>query len=233
MIASIPPCYSSFYGSLSWGAKAGSCPPSGPALGWGRDDWKKMLVAQSYWTLCDPMKCSPGFPGGASDKAGDIRVAGLLPGSGRSSGGGHGNPPQCSCLENSHGQRSLAGYSQRRHKSWTRLKRLSMHTCTDCSLPGSSLHGTLQVRRLEWVAIPFSRGSFWTRDWTQVSRTAGGFFTISATWEALGDDWTFPICSCPHAHTPAAFLSGVIFSSLQSLGNSDFTSKTQSNSHLP
>ena len=104
------------------------------------------------------MKCSPGFPGGAGDKAGDIRVAGLIPGSGRSSGGGHGNPPQCSCLENSHGQRSLAGYSQSRHKSWTRLKRLSMHTCTDCSLPGSSLHGTLQVRRLEWVAIPFSRG---------------------------------------------------------------------------
>ena len=29
----------------------------------------------------------------------------------------------------------------------------------DCSPPGSSLHGTLQARILEWVAIPFSRGS--------------------------------------------------------------------------
>ena len=29
----------------------------------------------------------------------------------------------------------------------------------DCSLPGSSVHGILQARMLEWVAIPFSRGS--------------------------------------------------------------------------
>ena len=46
-----------------------------------------------------------GFPGGASGKeptchAGDLRDAGLIPGLGRSSGGGHGNPPQYSCLEN-------------------------------------------------------------------------------------------------------------------------------------
>ena len=36
----------------------------------------------------------------------------------------------------------------------------------DCSLPGSSVHGILQARILEWVAILFSRGSFWPRDWT-------------------------------------------------------------------
>ena len=46
-----------------------------------------------------------GFPGGASgkeptDKAGDIRDAGSIPRSGRSPGGGHGNPLQHSCLEN-------------------------------------------------------------------------------------------------------------------------------------
>ena len=35
----------------------------------------------------------------------------LIPGLGRSPGGGHGNPPQYSCLENPHGQRRLAGYS--------------------------------------------------------------------------------------------------------------------------
>ena len=40
----------------------------------------------------------------------------------------------------------------------------------DCSLPGSSVHGILQaLRRLEWVAIPFSRGSSQHRDRTQVS----------------------------------------------------------------
>ena len=42
--------------------------------------------------------------------AGDIRDVGLIPGSGRSPGGGHGNPLQYSCLENPHGQKSLAGY---------------------------------------------------------------------------------------------------------------------------
>ena len=40
--------------------------------------------------------------------AGDV---GSIPGSGRSPGGGHGNPLQYSCLENLHGQRSLAGYT--------------------------------------------------------------------------------------------------------------------------
>ena len=39
----------------------------------------------------------------------------------------------------------------------------------DCSLPGSSIHGILQARILEWVAIPFSRGSSPPRDRTQVS----------------------------------------------------------------
>ena len=43
--------------------------------------------------------------------AGDIRDARLIPGSGRSPGGGHGNPFQDSSLENPHGQRSLAGFS--------------------------------------------------------------------------------------------------------------------------
>ena len=41
----------------------------------------------------------------------DIREEGLIPGLGRSPGGGHGNPVQYSCLENPHGQRSLGGYS--------------------------------------------------------------------------------------------------------------------------
>ena len=42
--------------------------------------------------------------------AGDIRDAGSVPGSGRSPGGGHGDPLQNSRLENPHGQRSL-GYT--------------------------------------------------------------------------------------------------------------------------
>ena len=50
----------------------------------------------------------------------------------------------------------------------------------DCSLPGSSLHGILQARVLEWVAISFSRGSSWPRDWTQVSRIPGRRFNLWA-----------------------------------------------------
>ena len=42
--------------------------------------------------------------------AGDIKDAGLIPGSGKSPGGGYGNPLQYSCLDNPHGQRSLMGY---------------------------------------------------------------------------------------------------------------------------
>ena len=51
----------------------------------------------------------------------------------------------------------------------------------DCSSPGSPVHGILQARILEWVAIPFSRGSSQPRDRTWVSR---GFFTVWTTREA-------------------------------------------------
>ena len=50
--------------------------------------------------------------------------------------------------------------------------------------PGSSLHGILQARLLEWVAIPFPRGSSQPWDRTRVSCIAGRFFTIWATREA-------------------------------------------------
>ena len=49
-----------------------------------------------------------------------------------------------------------------------------------CSLPGSSVHGILQERKLEWVATPFSRGSSQPSDQTCVSRVAGGSFTRGA-----------------------------------------------------
>ena len=46
------------------------------------------------------------------------------------------------------------------------------------SLPGSSVHGILQARILEWVAMPFSRRSSPPWDQTQVSGIVGGFFTV-------------------------------------------------------
>ena len=54
----------------------------------------------------------------------------------------------------------------------------------DCSLLGSSIHGILQARILEWIAIPFSTGSSLPCDWTWASCIAGGFLTIWATREA-------------------------------------------------
>ena len=54
-------------------------------------------------------------------------------------------------------------------KSQTRIKWLSMHIGTDCSPPGSSVHGISQARILEWVVISFSRGSSQPRDQTHVS----------------------------------------------------------------
>ena len=60
----------------------------------------------------------------------------------------------------------------------------------DCNPTGSSVHGILQERILEWVAMPSSRGSSWPRDRTQVSYVSfigSRFFTTSTTWEALLD----------------------------------------------
>ena len=69
-----------------------------------------------------------GFPEGSDSKesacsAGDL---GSIPGSGRSPGEGNGYPLQYSCLENPHGQRSLAGYSPWDRKEWDMTERLTL-----------------------------------------------------------------------------------------------------------
>ena len=67
----------------------------------------------------------------------------------------------------------------------------------DCSPLGSSVHGILQARILEWIAMSSSRGSSQPRDRTQVSCIAGGFFTIWATREGQSQ----VSCSqCPGVH---------------------------------
>ena len=55
---------------------------------------------------------------------------------------------------------------------------------TLCNPMNYTVHGILQARILEWVAVLFSRGASQPRDWTQVSCLAGGFFTSWATTEA-------------------------------------------------
>ena len=70
----------------------------------------------------------------------------------------------------------------------------------DCSPPGSSVHRILQAGKLEWVAIPFYRGSFWPRNRTRVSCIAGEFFTVWATRKPIVSErvallWGSPINS--------------------------------------
>ena len=62
--------------------------------------------------------------------------------------------------------------------------RLTLYNPMDYSPPGSSVQGIFQARILEWVAIPFSRGSSWRRNRIQVFRIAGRVFTVWATRKA-------------------------------------------------
>ena len=74
-----------------------------------------------------------GCPGGISSKepnAGDIRDTGLIPGWGRSAGGGHGYPLHYSCLENPMDRGAWWATVQGVSKRWTQLKQLIMHTQT-------------------------------------------------------------------------------------------------------
>ena len=56
---------------------------------------------------------------------------------------------------------------------------LTLWNCMDCRLSGSSVHGILQARILEWVAIPFSRGSSQPRDRTHISCIGRWIFYLS------------------------------------------------------
>ena len=66
---------------------------------------------------------------------------------------------------------------------------LTLFDTMDYSPSGSSVHGILQARTLEWVAIPFSRRSSRPKDQTQVSCIADGFIIIWVTREVPYDLW--------------------------------------------
>ena len=78
-----------------------------------------------------------------------------------------------------------------------------------------TVHGILQARILEWVAFPFSRGSSQPRDQTQVSLSAGRFFTSGATGDPYELDLLLlshvscvRLCAAPQtaAHQTSPFL---------------------------
>ena len=84
---------------------------------------------------------------------------------------------------------------------------LTLYDPMDYSPSGFSVHGLSQARILEWVAISFSRGSSWPRDWTCVSWIAGRFLTIWATREATPkavcqfQGWILQALQPPSSHT--------------------------------
>jgi len=126
--------------------------------------------------------CSPGGSD-SRESSWNERNLDLIHGLGRSPGEGNGNPGQYSCLENPTGRG--AGYNtwsckesdmtERLTQSYACMSAKSLQSCpnlcdpVDYCLPGSIVHGILQARILEWVAMPFSRGSSHPRDGTHVS----------------------------------------------------------------
>ena len=83
------------------------------------------------------------------------------------------------------------GHISRQTVIWKDTKVEVVQSCpTLCDPLDYTIHGILQARILEWVAFPFSRGSSWPRDRTQVFHIAGGFFTGWATREAQKDTRT-------------------------------------------
>ena len=96
----------------------------------------------------------------------------------------------------------------------------------DCSPPGSSVHGILQARMLEWVAMPSSRGSSRPRDRTRVS--CSSWIVTSTTWEALFvskareffyDIYTHRLCTGSPTHSSRLFTSAKLLKLSASLWN--------------
>ena len=119
-----------------------------------------------------------GFPGGVSHLAMQETDTGWIPGWGRSPGGGHSNPLQCSCLKNPMGRGAWRVTVHGVPKSLTRLKRLSKHaawsvymhthtypcihmrTCTayTCSHRHTRVHTQAHTPRPEAASLAESRG---------------------------------------------------------------------------
>ena len=127
------------------------------------------VLAQSCLILCNPMECSP--PGSSVH---DILPARILEWSAMPSSKGSSQPKDQTLTSSAlAGRFSPLAPPRAKVPKWrleVKLKScLTLRDPMDCSLPGSSLHGILQARVLEWVSISFSRGSSQPRDLTRVS----------------------------------------------------------------
>ena len=136
------------------------------------------------------------FPGGSDSQesacnAGDL---GLIPGLGRSPGRGHSNPPQYSCLQNPHGQRSLAVYRPWGCKESDTTERLSLSAPPGKPLGSSILHkNTPELRFPQRTAKEKrKRLNFWI-DFYLLQENGRMFTklesTFSGTVKTLGNTW--------------------------------------------
>ena len=84
-------------------------------------------------------------------------------------------------------------------------------TSMDCSLPGSSVHGTIQARILDRVAMPTSRGSSQPRDWTRISCISctadssslshqGNLVHMAGLFNKQAFDYQLPAHTYSHSH---------------------------------
>ena len=132
----------------------------------------------------------PGFLGGSDGKESACNVGdlGSIPGLGRFPGGEHGNRLQYSCLENSHGQRSLAGYSP-----W----------------------GCKELDTTEWLSTHIQLSIYLSMD-TWISISLNGLFSIiyfeaqiSKIWlVGYSSKWLLCLFSCPHRSLSTSLLWG-------------------------
>ena len=80
---------------------------------------------------------------------------------------------------------------------------LTLCNTMDCSPPGSPVHGILQARILEWVAILFSRGSFWPSKQTQVSCITH----LLSLWDLVSSTSAHPTTQAGNRQSPFTLLS--------------------------
>ena len=113
-------------------------------------------------------------------------------------------------------QTRLSCIAGRFFTNWDIKEAQVAHSCLTLCDPMDCVHGILQSRILERVAFPFSRGSSQSRDWTQLSCTAGGFLTSWATRDDPNHYWNGASSSFPHLSE-----SGVQFRADLQPGGSD------------
>ena len=127
-------------------------------------------------------------------KAGDIRDSGLIPGLGRSPGGGHGNPLQCSCPENPMDRGAWKAAVHGVAKSPTWLKWLSMYVSLDSVVDSCfytyCLNFLVKIAVYVLIKLYFPQVNSWSFSWVSPFECTKGLW--ESTWLSRHP--------CPHPH---------------------------------